>query len=208
MALQIYRLINSPISSNCFVVFDEGSDNCIIIDPGSADSTELLNYLYEKKLKPEYILLTHEHFDHIWGVNTLKQLYNSTIICSTFCSERITDRKKNMSVFYEYPGFECPEAEITFQEEYDLFWNNKTIKLIYTPGHSSGSICIRLENILFSGDTIIPGEKTVTKFPTGNQDALKSTKELLSSILRYPIIMFPGHGEQFLISDKQKFIEL
>jgi len=208
MALQVYRVVNSPISSNCFVVFDEDFDTCIIIDPGSANNTELIRYLKEKQLNPEYIILTHEHFDHIWGVNAIKQLYNSKIVCSTNCNERITDRKKNMSVFYEHPGFECELADITFQDEYSLLWNGWNVKLIYTPGHSLGSICIQIRDIFFSGDTIIPGEKTVTKFPTGNKDSLKNSKDMLSEMLEYPLIIMPGHGNQFWVPNKQNFIEL
>ena len=61
---------------------------------------------------PEYIFLTHEHFDHIWGVNLLKEIYNSHLICSLTCSQKIVNKKKNMSIFYNQVGFEIYPVDI------------------------------------------------------------------------------------------------
>ena len=86
--IEVKRFINNPISSNCFVVFDKAKGlHCIIIDPGSEIQSELFEYLDSYNLVPEFIILTHEHFDHCWGVNGLREKYNDIkLVCSSECS--------------------------------------------------------------------------------------------------------------------------
>ena len=85
--LQVKQIINTPIDSNCFVIYDkEKGDNCIIVDPGSEDNSHLYELLKSEELNPQYIVLTHEHFDHCWGVNQLVEKYHLPIVCSQLCA--------------------------------------------------------------------------------------------------------------------------
>jgi len=100
--LQVKQIINTPIDSNCFVIYDkEKGDNCIIVDPGSEDNSHLYELLKSEELNPQYIVLTHEHFDHCWGVNQLVEKYHLPIVCSQLCAEAIKHEKRNCSVFYD-----------------------------------------------------------------------------------------------------------
>ena len=99
---EVHSFVNSPVISNCYVLFDQTASNeCIIVDPGSKDEKELLDYLWKEKLEPKYIILTHEHFDHCWGVNQLVEKYNLPIVCSELCADAIKYEKRNCSVFYD-----------------------------------------------------------------------------------------------------------
>ena len=69
----IYKIKNSPIISNCYILYSDSK--CIIVDPGSSSNIEILEFLKLNNLSPEYIFLTHEHFDHIWGLNDLKSIF-------------------------------------------------------------------------------------------------------------------------------------
>ena len=83
MALKVVRIINQPVTSNCFLLYDrEVNNDCLVVDPGSEYPDELEQLLKDLNLYPKYILLTHEHFDHIWGCNYLVEKYHSKIICS------------------------------------------------------------------------------------------------------------------------------
>ena len=82
MSVFIERILNKPIDSNCFVIHALGKHSCIIIDPGTEDCEDLIRFLKSKYLIPEYIFLTHEHFDHIWGIKKLKETYSCKLICS------------------------------------------------------------------------------------------------------------------------------
>lgn len=199
----IQRLNNFPINSNCFVVYTSKSENCIVIDPGSENCNELLDFFELKHLKPQFLFLTHEHFDHIWGVNRLKELFNPDLICSETCSEAIINKKKNMSLFYNQIGFETLPADRSVESMgCQMNCNGLPIEFILTKGHSLGSICIRIGNNLFTGDTIIKNLKTVTKLPGGNDVELKESINLLNSKFKTlnPLV-YPGHGDCFLFND-------
>ncbi|MEG1723996.1 MAG: MBL fold metallo-hydrolase [Anaerovoracaceae bacterium] len=199
MSLQVIQIINSPIPSNCFIVFDkEVNNNCLIIDPGSESNELLENKLNEFELIAEYIILTHEHFDHCWGVNQLREKHNVKLICSADCSEAIQQEKKNMSLFYNQVGFKIKRADIIIENiNNQVSWNKYTIESIVTKGHTSASICIIIEENLFTGDSLIKGMKIITKLPTGSKEEfIKSIKQFMNW-KGYGFIVYPGHGEIF-----------
>lgn len=203
MPIQIKRIKNYPIASNSFIVFDDISKSCLIIDPGTEDCGELIDYFDKFKLVPEWIILTHEHFDHIWGVNSLKKKFSVELVCSRSCSEAIMNKKKNMSVFFNQIGFEVVPADKTIEElNYNLRWNGYNIEFIETKGHTYGSICIKIENSLFTGDTLIKNLRTVTKLPGGSTSDLKISIKLLSEKFKSkkPIV-YPGHGDCFVLNN-------
>lgn len=199
MDIFIERIVNSPIASNSYIVYTTKSNSCIIIDPGASDSHDLINFLNVNELIPEYIFLTHEHFDHIWGVKKLKELFNITLICSENCATKITNRKKNMSIFYDQEGFEVNSPDNTIERlNFHLLWNELTIKFINTPGHTEASLCIQIGHYLFTGDTLIKDSKTVTKLPGGNKDKLFHSIQNLNHLFKDEnVIVYPGHGDSF-----------
>ena len=203
MDINVRRVVNTPIDSNSYVLYMEDNCNCIVIDPGTQSCDKLISFLHEFKLKPEHIFLTHEHFDHIWGVNRLKDVYNSKIVCSIKCGESIIDRKKNMSVFYDQKGFQTYSADVLIKDlDCKLILNDLEIEFIDSKGHTNGSICILIENKLFTGDTIILNTKTVVKFPGGDKEKLKHSLELIFSRLKDKAVsVFPGHGNSFFLNE-------
>lgn len=198
--LYVKRIINAPITSNSYIIYTDQNHSCIIVDPGTQDSIELLSFLEYNTLFPEYIVLTHEHFDHIWGVNCLKEKYKVQLISNKSCSERIVDKKKNLSLFYNQQGFSTCHSDILIDDVSEFLWNDYRIVFFQTPGHSLGCICFLIDNLLFTGDTVILNEKTVVKLPGSNRAELLTSISLLFK-LRYTRI-YPGHGESFI---KEKF---
>ena len=190
-------------------MFTDTNQNCIIIDPGTEECVDLFEFIEIKKLHPEYIFLTHEHFDHIWGVNKLKETFNCKIVCSVDCSEKIIAKKKNMSVFYNQVGFETYPADIYIEHtDNQIDWQDKKVEFVSTKGHTDSSICILLDNNLFTGDTIIQNRKTVIKLPGGSKSKLiESLSVLNEKFKRKQILVHPGHGESFWY-DKQKVQEV
>lgn len=198
MGLIIKRIVNKPIDSNCYVLYTRELKTCLIIDPGTKECEELTFFLTEQNLNPEYILLTHEHFDHIWGVNFLKDRYNCKIVTSRECANKIIDKKKNMSIFYNQIGFETYSSDIPFDDNsYNLDWQDQKITLFKTMGHSDGSICFKINNYLFTGDSLIKDLKTVTKFPSSSRMKLIDSIKTIKSYCDNQTIFYPGHGSNF-----------
>jgi glyoxylase-like metal-dependent hydrolase (beta-lactamase superfamily II) len=194
---------NKPIDSNSYVIYQNGNVGCIVVDPGTEECLDLFQFLESHGLIPEYIILTHEHFDHLWGVNKLKDLFSSKTICSASCAEKIVDRKKNMSVFYNQVGFQSYPADILIENiNCNFIWNTIRFEFVITEGHTDGSICIISEDKLFTGDTIIKNHKTVVKFPGGNKEKLQNSLKLIFSKFEgQKIHVYPGHGDCFYLDE-------
>jgi hydroxyacylglutathione hydrolase len=202
MELLIEIIKNKPIDSNCFVLYNNSTSDCIIVDPGTKDCSDLLFFFNQNKLVPEYILLTHEHFDHILGVNKLLELFNCMIICSEKCLEYIGDKKKNLSVFQDQIGFEISTKNVRLVANEVLKLGNYTIQIKETLGHSLGSVSFWINESLFVGDVLIKDTKTVTKLPGGCKKQLKnSIIELNKLFSQRNMVVYPGHGEIFRFNE-------
>lgn len=198
--LSIQRIINKPVTSNCFVLYDKAKGSgCIIVDPGSRDANNLLSLLLQEGLIPEFIILTHEHFDHCWCVNPVVDRFHIPIICSPECAEAIKHEKRNCSVFYDSSeGFTIDSETISVDSIGDAVqFNSHKIAFYRTPGHTDASISFVVGRYLFTGDTLIKGEKTVTKLPTGSADKLKESMCLYAKMQGAGYKVYPGHGEPF-----------
>lgn len=197
----IERIVNKPITSNCFVLFKANHSSCLIIDPGSIDNSDLMEFLERKSLVPEYVVLTHEHFDHISGVQGIVDKYGAQVVCSSNCGKAISDKKKNLSLFHDGIGFEI-HTEVKPIEDYPegLLFLNEVLEFAATPGHTNGSICIFVGGNLFCGDLMILNQRTVTKLPGGSKnDVLKSIKNLYS-LFGGDVVVHSGHGDSFEFS--------
>lgn len=205
--LKVIRFRNQPVDSNCYVLFTDYSSECIIVDLGTADCCELLSFLKGRDLYPGYIILTHEHFDHIAGVNILRQQYDLQVIASALCSTALTDRKKNMSVFYDGVGFTVGAADrIVEDSDLRFVWQEIVFEFLLTPGHTKASISFLADRYLFTGDTFIKGLKTVTKLPTGSVSDLKKSIGLLrQKAMEKDCVIKCGHGEDAVIIDLEEY---
>jgi glyoxylase-like metal-dependent hydrolase (beta-lactamase superfamily II) len=202
MELLIEIIKNKPIDSNCFVLYNNSCSDCIIVDPGTEDCNDLLFFLNQNKLVPEYLLLTHEHFDHILGVNKLLELFNCKLICSKKCLEYIGDKKKNLSIFQDQIGFEISTENVRLVSNEVLKLGNYTFRIKETLGHSLGSISFWIDKFLFVGDVLIKDTKTVTKLPGGCEKQLKNTLNELDELFRNrDMVVYPGHGKIFRFNE-------
>ncbi len=191
------------LDSNMYVL--KNGNNLLVID--SIDKEDALDYC--KNADTVTIILTHEHFDHICGLNQLRSMAPNKVkvIASTECSKRIEDPKLNMSAYAdvlialaEKPlpkiilPFSCAKADITFDERYFFKWFGINIELVSTPGHSPGSVCIVIDNKLFSGDTLLENS-FMNHFPGGDTKLFKAkTVPVLQSLLNSVDYVYPGHG--------------
>lgn len=209
--LKVERFINELMTSNCYIVVDEASKHCLCIDPASEKSLREIEYIESNGLMLDYIILTHEHTDHNWGVNSLREQFpDSKLVCSEPCNKYV--KKTNRAYFlfyYDDPDYryEIAPADILISNQEDaISWNSHEIKFILTPGHSYGSMCIVIDKMLFTGDTIMPYKPYFNGRDSSEEDWNDSIKEI-QNIFPADTTIFPGHGEKLSLSEwSNKFI--
>lgn len=216
--LIINRFKSSLLDSNMYII--EYSNKSFIIDPW--ESIGALKYLEDNAIEVDFIILTHEHYDHISGVNWLVNKFDCRVICNDECEISIRHPNLNFSKYFDILtdilpfgkntqnlGIKpyCCSADITFKDKKIIIWYEHNIELVSTPGHSKGSICILIDNkYLFSGDSLLRDYSVITRLKGGNYSEYKrKTVNFLKSIPT-DILVFPGHYESFYLGTKIKDI--
>ena len=198
MSLEVIKLENELMKSNCYVITDWSSKTCTIIDPASEKSTHEIEYIESNGLKLDYIILTHEHTDHTWGVNALKEKYpQSKLVCSEQCEKYAPKASRVYFLFYydnpDYRYVIVPGDIIIKSNDDSIEWNGHIFQFVLTPGHSYGSMCIAMEGMLFTGDTIMPF-KPYFNGRDSNEDDWNSSIDLIMSKYKGNTLIYPGHG--------------
>ena len=194
--MQIETVIVGQLDTNCYVVFDEASREAIIIDPGD-EPDKISAYVETKNLRPTHIIFTHAHYDHVCAVRELKDSYQAKIAMHEAEAQTYEETKKRcMSWGYDADDFPPPDLAM---EEGDKVQIGKTcFRVIHTPGHTPGGICLYAEDILFAGDTLFHGSVGRTDLPGGNMEhLLQSLKKL--SLLDLSTRVLCGHDEDTTI---------
>jgi hydroxyacylglutathione hydrolase len=194
--MDILTFVNEPVSSNCYLVRDDIF--ALVIDPGTRNDEELLKYVCTRLLGVEYIILTHEHFDHSAGVNSLREATGAKLVCTAECNEAIQDSRKNYSAYWaEGKPFKVKKADKIVTDGETLNWRGHTLYFYQTPGHSAGSMTIRIDDTaLFTGDNYIPHMRTYTNLKGGSKEELQKTLLRYASMKQYEDMrIFPGHSK-------------
>lgn len=193
------------MTSNCFIVWDNESRRCIIIDPASEKSSREIKFINDNGLKLDYIILTHEHTDHTWGVNGLLDVFPKTkVICHRIAKDNM-DIESNayFRLYYDNPtySYKVRRFDIVIDKDiYEIIWNNTVIRFYHVPGHSMGSECILMKDWLFTGDTILQSKPYVNR-RNGSKEALKESIKKVLELFDEEQLIFPGHGNQFKLKE-------
>lgn len=204
--VSIKRFINQLMTSNCYIVVDEESKRCLCIDPASEKSDREITYIEDNGLQLDYIILTHEHTDHTWGVNALLAQYpTAKVICSSLCRDALPkEAKAYFQLYYDDPNYsynvervDCTTEDLGWQME----WNGHKIVFIPTPGHSPGSVCIAIDDYLFGGDTLMPFKPFIKKRNGGSMEQFLESVRKIREYYSAETKVFPGHGDVFELAE-------
>ncbi|KGF33296.1 metallo-beta-lactamase [Peptoniphilus lacrimalis DNF00528] len=192
MDKKIIRLTVGPLQENCYIVYNKENE-CVIIDPGY-ESQRIIDTIENEKLKPLYILLTHGHIDHIGAVKDLKDKYGIFVYIHNKDKDMLEKPNKNSASLYGM-SVNGAKADYFVKEGNDIKFSDDSFKVIETPGHTGGGVCYKLDNILFSGDTLFLGSIGRYDFPeSSGLDLMNSLKKL--TLLDKDTIVLPGHGPE------------
>ena len=178
------------LQTNCYILTDGTA--CAVVDPGDSGD-RLADWLDGRNLVPQCILLTHGHFDHVGGVAALQR---------------------------RYPGIEVyvheAETQLTADLSRGLAWTKHygegdtvtvdpmTFRVLHTPGHTPGSVCLLCGDVLLSGDTLFAGSCGRTDFPMGNHLHMKQSLARLTAMDEH-IRVLPGHGGETTVGRERQY---
>lgn len=212
--IKIGRMVLGMYQTNCYFIYRSGSPEAIVIDP--ADQGERIADALEKNgFRTAAILITHGHFDHIWGCQALKEAADKKAAERGFdpvkvyaCEgekELLTDPHMNVS---QQMGRPCTlRADVYVTDGQTLTLAGMTCRVLATPGHTSGGCCYYFEEggFVVCGDTLFLESVGRSDFPTG------STGELIRSIqdklfpLPEDTVVYPGHGDSTTVGHEKKY---
>lgn len=197
--MKIVTLIVGPIMENCYIVYDEQSLEGIIVDPGD-EADRILATVNKLKLSIKYIVNTHAHADHIGANKELEEKLQVKLAVHADDANMLIDPQLNLSVA-GYMGriIVSQPADILLHEGDIISFGKCEFKVIHTPGHTPGGICLVGEGVVMSGDSLFAGSIGRTDFPTGSMTDLVSSLKAKILTLNPQTKVYPGHGAMTVI---------
>ncbi len=202
--IKVDHMVVGLVSTNCYFLINEALREAVIVDPG-AQPDQIREYLAREELKPAAILLTHGHFDHMMGAETLRDAYEIPIYASAQEKRGLNSPSMNLMKKYFRKDY-ILEADVYLADGEVFELAGCKIQLLDTPGHTPGSCCYYLasEGIAFTGDTLFLESVGRTDFEGGSYTEIcKSIKEKLFT-LPEKVRCYPGHGDQTSIGHEKE----
>lgn len=197
-------------TSNCYVLGDGGG--ALVIDPN--DCERILEMTSGRGLEVELIVLTHEHCDHISGLEELRAATGARVLASAACSSGIGSITQNVSRIMEvylyflhgreipYAPFTCRPADVTYDKDSSFKWRSLDVRCVPLPGHSPGSALVMIGDDIFSGDYLLPDEKVVTRLPGGSASDYERIAVPFLESLPLGSTVHPGHGASYVLTEE------
>lgn len=195
-------IVLGPVGTNCYIFADEATKQCAIVDPGD-DGQLVAQMIHREGWIPVAILLTHSHFDHIMGIPGIRDQWPQLpIYChpADMANHEATERTLGMTVptVWSYGNL------IAYGEGDTVQIGGLTVHVIHTPGHTNGSVCLKVEDHLFTGDTLFQGSMGRTDLPGG------SLTKIMGSLARLGHLpgnmkVYPGHMGTSTLEQERQF---
>lgn len=202
--IKIGRMVLGVCQTNCYFLYREDSKECIFVDPADQGAN-----IYKAMTKNGFhiaaVLLTHGHFDHIWGTKELCELSGAKLYALDAEKEVLQDARKNVSS--QVGRAYTTDADIYLKDGQEVTIADMTFQVIATPGHTAGGCCYYFKEagFLVSGDTLFQDSVGRTDFPTGSMGTLvRSIKEKLF-VLPEETKVYPGHGDNTTIGHEKRY---
>lgn len=193
------RIETGPLRVNTYVVYVQGADSCVVIDP--AEAAPIKKYAEAYGLKIAAILLTHCHFDHIMGVPELVR-DGAKLYIGENDADGLNDKSINLT-FRKLPHM---EPDVRLKDGDTVNEAGVSLKVISTPGHTAGGVCYVMEesSVIFSGDTLFRFSIGRTDFPGGDYEKLISSIKNKLFVLHGDYTVNPGHDVSTTLEEERQ----
>ena len=182
--MKVKRMQVGPIGTNCYILEDETTGKAAVIDPGD-EAGRILKVLEEDKAEVEYILLTHGHYDHTTGV---PELHRALPQAKIYIHRADADGAGSQL----FPLSKQVDGLLFYGDGDKLTLGSLTIEVIHTPGHSKGSVTLKVGDVLFCGDTLFAGSMGRTDLAGGSYEEIMDSLKRLGE-LEGDYHVCPGH---------------
>lgn len=197
-----YRVVSlrvGIIDTNCYILGDIQTGKALIIDPGG-EGDRIVRRIKDEKWTASAVVNTHGHADHTAGNAAIKKAFGTKVYIHKEDAEFLLNPDLNgSSLMPEH--IVCSRADVLLEDGSEINVGNLAVKVIHTPGHTPGGICLSCEDVMFTGDTLFRGDIGRTDLAGGDDEAIaRSLKKLLS----YPpaTVIYPGHGPKSTLKDE------
>lgn len=203
MSLKLIPFSPAMVYANCYILKDEKSGEALVVDPGC------YNNRLEALLKNEgisslsYILLTHGHFDHISGVGDLQKNFGGKVAIHREDAICLENKDESLASKFHFSQNEA-RADITLSDGDELAFGEYKIKVLHTPGHTKGSVCYIVDDIMLSGDTLFKCTVGRTDFPGGSYDEMMLSMKKLKA-LEGDYKVYPGHDVSTTLDFERRY---
>lgn len=201
--MKIESFTNGMFAENCYIAIDEAANEAVVIDPGSQPH-DLLKWITDAGCTVKYVLNTHGHSDHIGANTAVCDKFGVKLGIHPLDAPMLTDPKLNLSI-YSGDAVISKKADFFLDENDIITFGSSKLKIVHTPGHSPGGICLVSEEVIFSGDSLFAESIGRTDLPGGSMsDLVSSLKEKIMT-LSGDIAVYPGHGPATTIGHEKKY---
>jgi glyoxylase-like metal-dependent hydrolase (beta-lactamase superfamily II) len=198
--IDIRCVVAGMLEGNCYVIRCNRAGEGIVIDPGD-EPERISDEMKAMGIRPEVILLTHGHIDHTNAASTLRKRFRSRVVCHRLDAPMV--KAKNQESLWGLAHTPCTVDQEVSEGEI-LTTGGKALKVLHTPGHTRGSVCYIMGNLLFSGDTLFKGSIGRTDLPGGSEREMMASLHDRIATLDDQMIVYPGHGPSTTIGEEKR----
>ena len=206
--MNIAKFVFNPIQENTYILWDESLE-CVIVDAGNCSAGEdsrLADFIAQNGLKPVMAVNTHGHFDHLMGVNFIKQSYGAQFALSSKDEYLRKSAQQSCAMFGIAAVVDVPQIDIDLDTVEGISFGNTVLKVIKTPGHTPGGVLLHEQSKqLFTGDTLFRESIGRTDLPGGEYGTI--IRSILGNIIPLgdEVTIYPGHGEKSTIGHESLY---